>query len=150
MFKNYKIDLSSYIPTNTSTILGDKLDKLPLEEYDALGRLIGYTWNKEDSIILEFFTDGNVVYEDSDFSTDGLGHTVCAEDYFRNKKVKLQIINFRYEVIYEVEAEAQTLIKFNIKSNTLCEGTYKCCLQLFDDTSSLDLVMFDDCVLYIR
>ena len=150
MFKNYKLDLTSYIPTNRNTPLCNRVEKHPLEEYNSLGELIGYTWNSGDSVVLEFLTDGNVVYEDSDFTTPGLGHSVSAEEYLKGKKVKLQIINFRYEVVYEAECEAQTLINFEIKSNTLCDGTYKCSLQLYDATSSIDLVKFSDCTLYIR
>lgn len=151
MFDNYKLNLSSYIPRNKSAVLMDRPQpKTPMEEYNAFGELVGYSWSAQDSVVLEFVTDGNVVYEDSDFTTPGLGHTVDAVEYLQGKKVKLQIVNMRYEVVHKEEQDAALINQFIIESGKLVGGTYRCSLELVDTESTLSLVKFEDCVLFVK
>ena len=72
-FDSYLNTPSSYVPNNKDTVLESVNDiiKYPTEEYNAKGELVGYSWNYGDSIILEFLTEGivlydNVTYEDAE------------------------------------------------------------------------------------
>lgn len=130
MFSNYECTPSSYIPNN---LIDEKLNleitKKPLEVYDRNYNLIGYSWYFGDQIVLEFTTIGNVVFDD--------GHYEDAETYLHGKKLELQFLDFRYNIVYDVIQDASATAKFYITNTdvkTFVRGTYRCKLTLIDDS----------------
>lgn len=138
MFVNYENVPTSYIPNNTTICPPcTAIRKKPLEEYDAFGKLIGYSWYYGDQIVLEFNITGNVVYDSGvyeDVSTEG--------GFLHKKKLRLQFLDFRYEVIYDVILPAAATTKFyinNVTAERFVRGAYRCKLTLIDDTDEQDI-----------
>ena len=149
MFNNYKYIPDSYIPNNQTEFLNDnRIAKKPLEEYDAKGNIIGYSWNYGDGVILEFNTEGTA-------TDDATLMYQTAEEYMEGKKLKLQIYNFRYEVIYEKTIPASTKAKFVIdsgESTQLPRNVYTCSLVLVDSEAGIETELFgpDNGYLYVK
>lgn len=141
MFENYQNIPNSYIPCNRHYPKYYPCNKKePLEEYDAKGNFIGYSWNYRDNIILEFNTQGNVVYDD-----DGNDFYEEAEDYLNGKTMILKLYNFRGEVSCEASLPAATIVKFQADSKTypdLVPGTYNYTLTLVDNEDKDDSIEF--------
>lgn len=70
--------------------------KLPYEEYNADGELVGYFWGYGDTINLEFLLDGYVTIDEADTYIE-------ARDFIKNKDIKITIYNFRHEEVASQE-----------------------------------------------
>lgn len=93
MFENYENLSSQYIPSNlnkTPCAPCNTEPKQPFEDYDAEGKLVGYWWNYGDTINLGFELTGEVVAEDT---------YISIRDFIINKNIKIQLYNFRHELI---------------------------------------------------
>lgn len=149
MFNNYDYIPGTYIPCNPCP---PKIDfsKVhgPLEYYNLKDEFIGYTWTYGDSIVLEFNTCGEVIYEDS---------YEDASVYLSGKKMELSIYDFRGEVVYGFVLNAGTQVKFYIDENSskrLVPGVYKFRLTLIDEENDTKYTLMpvdgDKCDLYIK
>lgn len=136
IFPTYENLPSSYIPNNLiDQALDLRIQKKPLETYDASGNLVGYSWYYGDAIVIEFTTTGNVVFDE--------GYYQDAASYFINKKLRLQFFDFRYNTVYDVIQPASVQAKFyitNTTSKTFVRGTYRCKLTLIDDADEDNVI----------
>ena len=150
MFENYYGISNNAIPYTENEILSAPKVTKPLEYYNKLGEFIGYAWHRGDSIVLEFNITGDVQYSEDVWED--------AEDYLKNKVIKLIINDFRYSIVFESTVPAATNIKFNLNidnSKNLIEGTYTFKLILVDEQSGTIQTLFpktdlDKCVIYIK
>lgn len=104
MFTNYENLQDNYIPNNIcpptpcpspcppESKLQPCKPKLPYEEYNATGDLIGYWWYYGDTLNLEFNIEGELVVE-------GNNQYVDASDFLKDKQITVQLFNFRRELI---------------------------------------------------
>lgn len=140
MFTNYNNTPSSYVPNNTTEVsLGSVRVKKPLEELDANGNLVCYSWNQGDTINLGFNITGNIQYDDSSAYED-------AATYLSGKTMQLNLYNFRYEVIYTATIDASTTPVFTIDktlSASLVSGIYYCSLTIIDTTNNINTTVFN-------
>lgn len=150
ILKNYQHISTSYVPNNRKKFLVDNsVERKPMEEYNILGELIGYSWSYGNPVVLEFNTTGDVVYDD-------IGVVEDAEVYLsNNKKLKLELLNFRFETVYEQVQTASACAKFYIDketSLTLPRSNYYCVLTLMDDQNNVDITLFDEncCKLVVK
>ena len=147
MFNNYKNIPNDYIPNNIKPPeYYHPAPKYPLEEYNAKGELIGYSWHYGDTVVLEFCTSGEVIYDN---------YYEDAETYLKGKTFRLDLFDFRYENVYSDKLSAETTVKFHIDAQTsdrLFRGVYRCTLTLIDDKTNLEytLVDKDSCVFMIE
>ncbi len=148
MFDNYKYIPSDYSPKNTNNKITPCKPKIPMVEYDALDNFIGFSWRYGDSVSLQFTTTGDVSYEE-----DGQEYYEDAETYLSGKTVQLIIYDFRYDVVYNKEEDASTLIEFTIDkkdSDKFVKGNYTCELILKDDESEYTLFDNSDCKFIVK
>ena len=149
MFTNYDLVPDSYVPCNLQKdTLSFQPPHKPFEEYNINGDFIGYGWNFGDSIVLEFFTCGNVYYEDQDVQED-------AETYLKNKTFRLELYDFRYEVVFSYDIPAGTVVKILISaesSERLVKGVYSLKFTLIDEVNNISTTLIDgsDCSIYIK
>lgn len=149
MFENYNNISTSYTPCNMNVPNTNGCEKVgrPLEEFDARGRLIGYSWRYGDSIVLEFITEGDVTMHDEEVYED-------AETYLSGKNMRLSLYDFRYQPVYTMTQPADVVCKFFVDKNTsskLVRGTYRCSLVLVDaDGTDTSLVRPEDYILTIK
>ena len=159
MFTNYQLTPDDYIPNNLhedSRI--PQTPKYPLVAYDGNDQPIGYTWNYGDSVYLEFTTTGYVTYENSDILPSGSssdGFMEDAETYLRGKKFKVELYDFRYNVVAQCEGDAAPVVRVLSDSfypQSLVKGVYQLKFTLIDEKNSLYITMIDgkDCTIYIR
>ena len=148
MFENYNNISTSYTPCNIN--VGNSSSepaKRPLEQYDARGRLVGYSWRYGDTVVLEFLTEGDVTMDDEGVYED-------AETYLDGKSMVLTLYDFRYQSVYSCVLPASISTKFVIDKNSsskLVKGTYRCSLALLDkDNSEITLVKPEDYILTIK
>lgn len=145
MFNNYKNIPNDYIPNNiTPPDYYHPAVKYPLEEYNAKGELIGFSWKYLDTIILEFITCGNVLYDDGIYED--------AETYMDGKKLNIKFYNFRYEEIYSVDILSSAHFKYYIDDelrNLLIPGTYSMSVTLIDEVNEVTETLLDSNVLKI-
>lgn len=146
MFENYENIPTSYCPGKCPKHIPDITKvKMPLEQYNVKGELIGYTWNAKDTIILSFETTGIVTFDD--------GTMEDMDTYFGGKTVQLELIDFRYEVVYSnqityktkatvgsgIESDLPAVTEFYISpEDCIPKGTYKPILTLIDKTENED------------
>lgn len=152
MFDNYENVPDSYIPCNRKPDIRPCIPTKPLEIYNAKNEFIGYGWDYGDSIILEFITTGEVVYEDMDEGKVA-GSSEDAETYLKNGKFNFKIYNFRYEVVFDATIDAATDVKIEINkenSEKLVKGTYTFILSLIKEDTEYHLLDNDKCILYIK
>lgn len=148
MFDNYQITPENYTPTNSTETITPNTPKFPLVAYNKAGDVIGYTWNYGDSIILEFNTSGNVVYDDLEFTED-------ADTYLHGKKFKIQLFNTRCEEVAHCECDASTTVRILSDSfypSSVVKGTYHLKLTLVDENENVltTLIGWDDGIIYIK
>lgn len=150
MFNNYTNIPSSYIPNNIKkTLLTTNINPgRPLEELDANGNVIGYTWSCGDSVILAFNITGTVQYSDNATSVD-------AETYLKGKQLQFNLYNARYEIVYTTTVDASTTPAFVIDrelSLSLNGSNYYCSLVILDDVNSITTTIFSmsDGKIYIK
>ncbi len=140
MFDNYKN--ANYCPNNEKDyplVNDNEIYRKPIEEYDSEGNLIGYSWTYEDSIVLEFNTDGYVINE------NGLQFT--AQQYLVGKKLRLNIYDFRHNIVFTETKDAYTLVRYLIDtevSKLLVPDVYTCSLTLLDDTNKVVTTLFSE------
>ena len=153
MFLSYDSLPDSYVPNNVICPQSTRVKpKFPLVEYNTFGEAIGYGWNYGDTVLLEFTTTGEVVYDEE----DKIGEVVeDAETYLEGKMFQLLVFNFRYELVAHCECKAAPIVRILSDSfypDTLVKGTYKLKLNLIDDDAgtSFTLVDGDDCMIYIK
>ena len=129
IFPTYEYIPTSYAPNNlVEEALDLRIKKKPLEVYDRQGNVVGYSWYYGDAIVLEFTTTGNVILDD-DYYQD-------AVTYLKDKKLRLQFLDFRYNIVYDFIQPASAVAKFfitNTASKDFVRGTYRCKLTLVDD-----------------
>lgn len=147
MFTNYNNIPASYVPCNLNAqpFCTEHYVK-PLEEYNAKGELIGYSWHYGDTVVLEFCTSGEVIYDN---------YYEDAETYLKGKTFRLDLFDFRYENVYSDKLSAEITVKFHIDaqtSNKLFRGVYRCMLTLIDDKTNLEYTLIDkdSCVFMIE
>lgn len=101
IFDNYDNLKEQYIPSNmnrkpcppkANPFLDPAVPKQPYCEYNAEGNIVGYWWPYGNTVNLEFDLDGYVTIDGSDVYVD-------ARDFIKDKQIKIQIYNFRHEVI---------------------------------------------------
>ena len=147
MFTNYENIPASYIPCNLKESIACKEPYInPMEEYNAKGEFIGYSWMYGDNVVLEFCTSGEVIFD---------GYYEDAETYLNGKQLLLQLFDFRYENIYSDQINASTSAKFYIdyeQSKQLVKGVYTCKLILIDNENNIryTLINNDDCVFMVN
>ena len=100
---------------SASQIENMKVGRLPYEDYDKEGNLVGYFWHYGDTIELDIEITGNIVAESDDSSDEDSYITI--PEYLRGKNVRVVIYNFRYEPLLEKEAE-QIIIPDGTESTT--------------------------------
>lgn len=149
MFESYNNTPSSYIPNNSCpTMISIKeCNQLPLEVYNIKGELIGYTWSRGDSIVLNFITTGVVTYDEGAYED--------AETYMRGKTLQFNFYDHMYNMIFQETVDASDDVKFYIESDkyNLLEGNiYYCTLTLLDNENNIvnTLVNITDCKFYIK
>lgn len=158
MFDAYRLTPEDYIPDNIHAVNQAAVKiKKPLVSYNVLGEPVGFTWNKGDTVCLEFITTGNVVYEDGDVAGVEGGFIEDAETYLSHddKTFQISILDFRYNVVgyAEVPARAKTvIISTELKAESLARGVYKLQLNLVDSKSGIQyqLIDKDQCQIFIR
>ena len=150
MFKNYDNIPATYVPNNRDAKpLGREFMIKPLEEYNAKGELIGYSWRQGESVELEFVVDGEVYYDDGSYYQD-------ADTYLSNKRFELTLYNFRYEPVKVLTAlSIQNKISFIIDTETssaIMKGIYYPSLVCIDDKNNIQHVLFkgSDCTLIVK
>ena len=150
MFKNYDNIPSTYIPNNRDARpLGREFIRKPLEEYNAKGELIGYSWEQGSSVELEFVVEGEVYYDDNSFYQ-------TAKDYVSDKLFELTLYNFRYEPVKVLSATAvDNKIKFVIPSemsSDILKGIYYPSLVCINEINNIKTIMFKgtDCTLIVK
>lgn len=162
-FINYELTPTDYVPNNTTqTSNVVQKPKLPYVAYNFAGEPIGYTWNYGDSIILEFKTTGNVIYENQDvlsYAADKYdGFVEDAETYLKGKKFQALMYDSRYNLVAHCEADAAPVVRIlsdNFYPATVVPGTYRLKLILIDkiDTETTlryTLLDGDECLIYIK
>lgn len=101
IFDSYDNLKEQYIPSNmnkepcppkANPFLDPAIPKKPYCEYNAEGEIVGYWWPYGNTVNLEFDLDGYVTVDGSDVYID-------ARDFIKDKQIKVQIYNFRHEVI---------------------------------------------------
>ena len=162
-FMNYELTPTDYIPNNTTQ--ENKVyqsPKLPHIAYNFAGNPIGYTWNYGDSIILEFKTSGNVVYENQDVLSSASdkydGFTEDAETYLEGKKFQLLMYDSRYNLVAHCEADAAPTVRIlsdNFYPSTVVPGVYRLKLILKDETNKDSTLRYtllngDEFLIYIK
>lgn len=149
MFDNYNNLPNNYLPNNTNQKLVDnRLPRKPLAEYNVYNQLVGYSWSYGDSVILEFTTSGTVVDDKKDVY-------MTAEEYLKGKHYKLEILNFKFNVIYTKVQLAEKTTTFIISKEDSAEyltrGTYSCRLTLVDnENNEVVLFNYDNGNLYVK
>lgn len=152
MFENYDNMPSSYIPDNTHAVpVTHSKAHNPMEEYNAKGDFIGYSWHYGDSVILEFHTTGEVIYDDPGVYED-------AETYLKDKTFELGIFDFRHEAVYKAVMPAAIVATFILEkeaSETLPKGVYYLNLTLITGSdeereSTYTLIDSNSCRLIIK
>lgn len=145
MFNNYQNIPKEYVPNNIKPPdYYHPAVKFPLEEYDIRGNLIGFSWKYLDTIILEFITTGNVLYDD--------GIAEDADVYLTDKKFSIKFYNFRYEEIFKDEVESTNYLKYYISDklkNLLIPGTYSMSVTLIDEENDVVETLLDSNILKI-
>lgn len=159
MFTNYELTPDNYTANNMTVSSNVPVTtRYPLVAYDGNDQPIGYTWNYGDSVYLEFETTGYVTYDNSDVLPDGSsqeGFVEDAETYLAGKKFRVELYNFRYEVIAWCEGDAAPVVRVLSDSfypQSLVKGTYQLKFTIFDEENNLYMTMIsgDDCTIYIR
>lgn len=139
MFDNYKNIPKDYIPNNSAPVKHYTNNcKRPLEEYDLEGNFIGFSWRYMDSIVLEFVTDGYVLYD------DGLAED--AEIYMQGKELEISFYNFRYESIYSETIAASNKVKYYVGDKLkelLLPNTYAISVTLIDKEHNIRQTLLD-------
>ncbi len=149
MFKNYRYIPSDYIPNNIQDPkLVHPVIKLPLEEYNAKGEFIGYSWRQGDTILLQFTTEGEVLFHNPDIAED-------AETYFEGKKFLIEIMNFKYEVIYQEEVIADADLHYYLPPDLikiLIPNTYSLQVTVIDEENDVRHTLLDrrDIRIFVR
>lgn len=150
MFTNYEYVPDGYIPDNRyEKQIAYKPIILPHEVKNVKGETIGFEWNFRDRVVLEFHTEGEVIYDD--------GHREDAETYMNKSfsHFKITFFNFRYEVMHEDLIPAQTVLKYeigDILQNKLIPNTYAIQLELIPDDESTSKVLINrqDLKIFVR
>lgn len=122
--------------------------RMPYEELNAKGELVGYYWYYGDTINLEFTIEGEVT------TVDGEQYTT-AEDFMKDKIVQVEIFNFRYESVCIKTFAGSTVINFAIDtdlSKKLVKGTYTCSLSVLNSLTGMNktLIHQEDCTLIVK
>lgn len=151
MFENYDYIPGTFIPCNPCPPKVDFTQvRKPLAYYNVKDEFLGYAWNYGNSIVLEFNTTGDVQYNEEGTWED-------AETYLNGKKMHLDILDFRYEVVYDATVDAATTVKFLIDENSskrLVKGVYSFRLTLIDEEANTKYTLMpqgdDKCSLYIK
>ena len=146
MFNNYKNIPNDYIPNNIKPPEYYHPEvKYPLEEYNAKGELIGFSWKYFDTIVLEFITCGNVLYDDGSYED--------AKTYLEDKKFNIKFYNFRYEEIYSDTVDSSAYFRYFVDKeelrSILIPGTYSMSVTLIDEENNVVETLLDSNVLKI-
>lgn len=101
LFTNYDNLPETYVPNNMrkqNPVLGKYPPVKPLEEYNAKGELVGYSWKYGDNVVLNFKLSGYVTYDEASYN-----ETVATYLSSGNQKLVFNIYDFRFNSIYEAE-----------------------------------------------
>lgn len=157
MFDSYENIPQNYKPNNIKP--NDKLSCayptnkiepykpiLPYEEYNAEGDLIGYYWYYGDELNLEFNLEGEVTLIDSNTY-------ISAEDFVKDKKIIIRLLDFRNNIIAEKVFDASTTIIFPIDkelSKKMVKGVYYCDVTLYNDEFNKTIFSNRDAVFNVK
>lgn len=172
MFTNYESIADNYIPNNMRSSCPPKEEVLqpcgsnkPYTDYDSNGKVQGYWWYYGDTVTLDFNITGEVTFENSEESNEEIkvdedklniepkqdGGYILASDFFKDKKVIIQLYNFRQEEmiidkqllqkVYEYEdliinEDNSVSVLFQIDktiSSKLLRGVYYISLKVISD-----------------
>lgn len=159
--KYYNIPTSYDIYTyETINLNWDKIKK-PLEEYNAKGEMIGYSWYYGDEIVLEFETTGTVDYATNtyDSSDDSFESTFGdfyedVETYLSKGVLKLELFDFRREKVFEQTLPGSSDVKFLLtekSSERLFRGVYRCKLTFIGEQCAVQtLINPEDYIIMIK
>lgn len=75
---------------NNKTPLRPSKPMKPYEEYNAEGELVAFWWNYGNTVNLEFELSGYVTVDEDDTYVD-------VRDFIKDKKILIQLYNFRHE-----------------------------------------------------
>lgn len=156
MFDNYDNLYQNNVPCNVRpntqqpSIPETKLDpiktKMPYEDYNVKGELIGYWWHYGDTINLEFNIEGEMVVEGENVWVD-------ATDYLVDKEIIVTLYNFRHEIITQKRFNGSTTVIFPIDrelSKQLVKGVYYASLSISKNDLNDTLFYMEDCVLTVK
>ena len=160
MFESYKLTPDDYIPNNLhyDNRIPPK-PKYPLVAYNKFDEPIGYTWNYGDSVYLEFETTGNVVYDGNDIINGAPaidGFVEDAKTYLAGKKFKVELYDFRYNVVAHCECDAAPVVRILSDSFYPCslvKGVYKLKATIIDEKNNILTTVIDDndnLIIYIK
>ena len=166
MFDNYENLANNYIPSNLkpcyppcppkdqcSCLNPAHIDK-PYANYDIEGNLIGYWWYYGNTLTLQFTINGEVII-------DGSNEYISADDFVKNKKITMNLYNFRRELIYTAfinvpdNIDDANIVSFDIDSELsakLVQGIYYCSLDISDDKLGFNqtILQMDQCTLEVK
>lgn len=140
MFDTYENIPQNYVPNNIKPndplackCPPNKLEPikpiLPYEEYNVEGELIGYYWYYGDQVNLEFNIDGEVTLVDEETY-------IPAEDFLKDKKITITILDFRNNIVVDRVFDASTKVIFMVDkelSKKMVRGVYNCTVTVWDD-----------------
>lgn len=153
------------IPTSYDIYTYETLDinwnkiRKPLEQYNAMNQLVGYTWYYGDEIVLEFETTGTVdyatdTYDDSSDIDDSGDFYEDVETYLSKGILKLEIFDFRREKVFEQVLPGSSDVKFLLtkkSSERLFKGIYRCKLTFIgEDCAVQTLITPEDYIITIK
>ena len=133
-FDGYNKVPASYVPNNLGALLPNReIVAAPLEIYNVKNELIGFYWKYGDSIKFRFYTEGTVELDN--------GSVITAEEFLKDKTMKIQFYNFRYDVVKTAEIPAATKVDVIVSPEESAEvflrGVYRCSVTIMDGNVSL-------------
>ena len=140
MFISYDRIPDNYIPDNMHIPNNDLYvpQQRPLEEYNAKGEFIGFSWHHNDHIILQFVTTGIVKYDNEYYES--------AEDYLKDKVFEINLYNFRYECISTTIIESSADLTLALEDDlalSLVPGIYYMSVTLVDEEHNVRQTLLD-------
>ena len=126
---------------------------------DTTGALGARAYNVTDlkSWTCKNIIDGKFLWiEDAEFTyNDSCSRSiyVTSDDYMKDKKIRVDIYNFRKEIIHSQLFEGSNRVKLIIDENLtkiMTRGIYSCSMTVIGDNLSTKLFDSSDCVLLVK
>ena len=150
MFDSYETLNNNYVPQNKkpippcspeNSVFEPLRPRKPYEEINAKGELIGYYWYYGDTVNLDFTIEGDIYGS--------------VESFLQDKVIRIELYNFRGELITFKTFEGSTNVIFPIDeelSKKLVKGTYTCSLSVLNSLTGMNktLIHQEDCTLIVK